>query len=176
MTLVSIDRPTFDALSDERLGWVCMEPTFQQIRAKSPEVKNEAIAQLGRGQKALCMFLILYGHSSKSAEEYYGWICYLLDQPGYWDGVLEGVHFFGESALIQLLEESKAIFAARNRRLGLGWDNTAITDLNADGELRAAVNGLYEQFQEFTTGSLQSIAAYIRAKPEEFVVFSNEHA
>lgn len=94
MKLVTMDRIIFDSLSAERLGWACMEPTFQQIRAQSPEVKNEAFSHLGRGQKALCMFRILYGHSSNSAEEYYGWICYLLDQPGYWDGVLEGLQFF----------------------------------------------------------------------------------
>lgn len=93
MTLVKMDRILFDSLSAERLGWACMEPIFQQIRAKSPEVKNEAISYLGRGQKALCMFRILYGHSSNSAEEYYGWICYLLDQPGHWEGVLEGLQF-----------------------------------------------------------------------------------
>lgn len=93
MQPVPMERTTFYSLSDERLGYACMEPTFMKIRAKSPAVKNEAIAQLSRGQRALCMFRILYDHSSKSAEEYYGWLSYLLDQPGYWSGVLEGLQF-----------------------------------------------------------------------------------
>lgn len=168
-----MDRNTFHTLSDERLGWACMEPTFQQIRAKSPEVKNEAISHLGGGQKALCMFRILYGHSSNSAEEYYGWICYLLDQPGYWEGVLEGLRFYGDKALIELLEESKAIFAARNWQLGRSWGDAAISDLGADGELQAAVSGLFMRYQQITAGSLRIIAEYIRANPEQFVVFSD---
>ncbi|MBP2115493.1 hypothetical protein [Paenibacillus silagei] len=176
MTLVTMDRITFESLSAERLGWACMEPTFQQIRAKSPEVKNEAISHLGRGQRALCMFRILYGHSSNSAEEYYGWICYLLDQPGHWEGVLEGLQYFGDFALIQLLEESKGIFAARNRRVGRGWGEAAIPDLNTDSELQTAVSGLYTRYQQITSGSLRIIAEYIRANPEQFVVFSDPTA
>ncbi|KAI7250121.1 hypothetical protein KC345_g11685 [Hortaea werneckii] len=171
-----MEREIFDTLSDERLGWACMEPTFMKIRGKSPEVKNEAISQLGEGQKALCMFRILYDHSHKSAEEYYGWICYLLDQPGYWNSILEGVQFFGDLPLNGLLEETRESLEARNRRLGLGWANASITDLDADTELREAVSGLYTQFQEITAVTLRNIAGYIRANPQEFVVFRDGQA
>lgn len=171
MIPVIIEREMFDTLSDERLGYACMEPTFQQIRAQSPEVKKSIIAQLGEGQRALCMFRILYDHSHKSAEEYYGWICYLLDQPGYWRGILEGAEFFGDTRLSRLLEESRTLFEARNDRLGKGWGDAAITDLGRDNELGEAVSRLYMQFQEITGFSLQNIAGYIRAHPQAFVEF-----
>lgn len=171
MQPVPMERTTFNSLSDERLGYACMEPTFMKIRAKSPAVKNEAIAQLSRGQRALCMFRILYDHSSKSAEEYYGWLSYLLDQPGYWSSVLEGLQFFEDAPLIQLLEESKELFEARNLRAGTGWNEAAITDLEADPELQEAVTTLYAQYQELTAHSLRIIAGYIRANPDEFIVF-----
>ncbi|NQX46269.1 DUF4375 domain-containing protein [Paenibacillus tritici] len=176
MIPVTMEREIFNSLVDERLGWACMEPTFMKIRAKSPAVKNEAIAQLGRGQRALCMFRILYGHSSKSAEEYYAWICYLLDQPGYWSSVLEGLQFFGDDKLVNLLEESKELFEARNQRTGADWGEAAITDLEKDAELLEAVNRLYSQYKELTTHSLQIIAGYIRSNPNEFIVFSDGQA
>lgn len=90
---VAIDRQEFNSLTDERLGWFCMEPTFKLIRGKSPKVKAATINQLGKGQTALCMFRIMYDHSYKSSTEFYAWSSYLLDQTGTWSGVLEGVRF-----------------------------------------------------------------------------------
>lgn len=71
MSLVTMNRESFYSLGDEKLGSACMEPTFMQIRGKSPAVKAEVISQLTRGQQALCMFRVMYGHSYKSAAEYY---------------------------------------------------------------------------------------------------------
>lgn len=176
MVPVTMDREIFYSLNEERLGWACMEPMFMKIRGKAPEVKNEVISQLGEGQKALCMFRILYDHSHKSAEEYYGWSCYLLDQPGYWNSVLEGVQFFGDLPLKDLLDETRQSLEAGIHRLGLSWGSAAITDLDDDAELREAVSGLYTQFQEVTAESLRNIAGYIRMHPEEFVVFIDGQA
>ncbi|QSF42810.1 hypothetical protein [Paenibacillus tianjinensis] len=58
MHRAKMDSVTFQTLSDERLGWYCMEPAFGLIRGKSPEVKAEPIAQLSKGQKALCTFRV----------------------------------------------------------------------------------------------------------------------
>lgn len=87
-----------------------------------------------------------------------------------------GTAVFGDSALIQLLEESKEIFAERNRRVGRGWGEAAIPDLNIDIELQTAVSRLYTRYQQITASSLQIIAEYIRERPEEFVVFSEQTA
>jgi hypothetical protein len=81
-----------------------MEPTFEQIRGKSPAVKNDAIAQLTPGQKALCMFRVMYDHSKNSASEYYAWMAYLQEQPGYWGEVTGGVHFFDDQPMLELLD------------------------------------------------------------------------
>lgn len=66
MNLVAMKQEDLDTLSDERLGWACMEPTFQLIRGKSPSTKSEVISKLTEGQQALCMFRVLYGHSCNS--------------------------------------------------------------------------------------------------------------
>lgn len=66
MNLVTMKQKDLDTFSDERLGWACMEPTFQQIRAKSPSIKSEVISKLTDGQKALCMFRVMHDHSRNS--------------------------------------------------------------------------------------------------------------
>lgn len=93
MNLVTMKQKELDTLSDERLGWACMEPTFQQIRAKSPSIKSEVISKLTDGQKALCMFRVMHDHSRNSEGEYYAWISYMQDLPGDWTGVIGGIRF-----------------------------------------------------------------------------------
>ncbi|WP_156830104.1 hypothetical protein [Paenibacillus sp. HW567] len=149
-----------------------MEPTFMLIRGKSPALKAAAISALGEGQRALCMFRIMYDHSYKSAAEYYAWISYLLDQPGYWSGVLEGVRFFADTAMLELLEQTRERLAARNVSLGVGWGDAGLMDIGADEKLLEMVTGLYVHFQQIAPHSLSLIADYIRAHPEEFVEIS----
>ncbi|OKP96404.1 hypothetical protein [Paenibacillus sp. P46E] len=168
---VGIDRKEFNSLTDERLGWVCMEPTFKLIRGKSPEVKAAAIKQLGKGQTALCMFRIMYDHSYKSSAEFYAWSSYLLDQQGTWNGVLEGVRFFADDAMFELLEETRKRLETRNRRLGLGWGDARLNDIETDAELLEIVNGLYARFKRLIPNTHNVIAEYIRAHPDEFVEF-----
>ncbi|MNC24982.1 hypothetical protein D3C76_65250 [compost metagenome] len=171
--LVAMNRKDFDSFSAERLGWACMEPTFMKLRGKSPAVKAAAIKELGKGQTALCMFRIMYDHSYPSPAEYYAWISYLLDQPGYWSGVLDGVHFFADQAMSELLEETREKLEERNRRLGLGWGEAGLKDITTDQEMLRTISGLYARFQQIAPDSHARIAEYIRAHPEEFVEFIN---
>lgn len=173
MNLVAMNRETFQALSDERLGWACMEPTFEQIRGKSPALKEEVISRLTQGQKALCMFLVLYGHSYKSAEEYYAWISYMLDIPGYWNSVMEGVRFFDESGTGTLLDETRERLEARNQRLDKRWGDATLMDMERDAGLREMVDGWYIRFKQAAPVTLGMIADYIRANPDEFVVLND---
>ncbi|WP_379151588.1 hypothetical protein [Paenibacillus sp. sgz5001063] len=169
---VVIGRKEFNSLTDERLGWACMESTFKLIRGKSPEVKVAAINQLGKAQTALCMFRIMYDHCHKSSAEFYAWSSYLLNQQGTWNGVLEGVRFFADDALFELLEETRERLEARNLSLGLGWEDAGLNDIETDPELLEIVNGLYERFKRLKPNTHNVIAEYIRAHPDEFVEFS----
>ncbi|MFC3746747.1 hypothetical protein [Paenibacillus sp. GCM10012306] len=173
MSLVTVKRQDFDSLDDERLGWVCMEPTLMQIRGKNMSVKTQVISQLTEGQRALCMFRVLYDHAKNSVREYYAWISYLLDTPGYWSGVTGGLRFFSDTSMITLLEETKAVLEARNTTLGVQWSDATFKDLDQDHELLATVTLLFERFLELSQGSLQQISAYIRFNPQEFVIIEN---
>ncbi|AIQ69331.1 hypothetical protein [Paenibacillus graminis] len=170
--LVAMGRIDFDSYSDERLAWACMEPTFMRIRGKSPAVKAAAITELGKGQRALCMFRIMYDHSYRSPAELYAWSSYLLGQPGYWSGVLEGVRFFADNVLRELLEETQERLETRNLRLGLEWGDAGLKDLETDQDLRRIINVLYERFQRIIPDSHTIIAEYIRTHPDEFVEFT----
>ncbi|UQZ37263.1 hypothetical protein C2I18_29220 [Paenibacillus sp. PK3_47] len=146
-----------------------MEPTFELIRGKSPAVKAEVISQLSRGQQSLCMFRVMYDHSHKSANEYYAWISYMLAIPGYWDRVIEGIRFFETSGMLPLLEDTRKYLEDRNRRRGLEWGEAVLSDPDRDPELRQAIDGFYEQFQQTGPVTHAVIADYIRNHPEEYV-------
>ncbi|WP_240418738.1 hypothetical protein [Paenibacillus periandrae] len=169
MTLAAVKKQDFDSLDDERLGWVCMEPTFLQIRGKDMSVKTQVIAQLTKGQQALCMFRVLYDHAKNSVIEYYAWISYLLDKPGYWSSVNEGLRFFGDTSMIRLLEETQEVLEARNHKLGVQWSEATFKDLDHDNELLNAVSLLFERFHEIALDSLKQIRTYIRSNPQHFV-------
>ncbi|KZS48516.1 hypothetical protein AWU65_22540 [Paenibacillus glucanolyticus] len=76
MTLVTMKQTDFDTLSDERLGWACVERTLAGIRGKDAAVKAQAITSLNQSQQALCMFRVFYDHAKDSASMYYSWIAY----------------------------------------------------------------------------------------------------
>ncbi len=115
------------------------------------------------------MFRVFYDHAHKSSAEYYAWISYMLDTPGYWNGVQEGLLFFEDTAMIRLLEETRSMLEQRNDRLGRQWSEAAFKDMEQDQELARQIGVLYESFGQLSGMSLKAIAAYIRAHPGEFV-------
>jgi hypothetical protein len=173
MTLVAVKKQEYDLWNDERLGRACMEPTFLQIRGKDSSVKTQVVSQLTKPQQALCMFRILYDHAKNSVSEYYAWISYLVDTPGYWSGVMEGLRFFGDTSMIRLLEDTNEVLEARNRMLGVQWSDAAFKDLELDHELLTAVSLLFQRFQEIAPENLKQISTYIRSNPQHFVIIES---
>jgi hypothetical protein len=90
---------------------------------------------------------------------YYSWISYLLEQPNYWIGVIDGLHFFGDTPMIQLLEETAQILQAKTRE----------TSLEDNSELQTKIIPLFERFQSIVSDSVKRISLYIRSNPVEFV-------
>ncbi|WP_169081681.1 hypothetical protein [Paenibacillus sp. PL91] len=115
------------------------------------------------------MFRVMYDHAKQSRSEYYAWISYLLDKPSYWSGVTGSLRFFGDAAMLRLLEDTRVLLEARNGKLGLQWSDAALHDLDRDDELLSAVNDLFERFLLIAPHSLQRISTYIRSHPKEFV-------
>jgi len=167
--LVEMSRQDFDLLDDDVLGWKCMEPTFLRIRGKDMTVKSQALAQLSTGQQALFMFRVLYDHARNSVTEFYCWVAHLLDQPNYWSGVMKALSFFGDTSMIQILEETKTVLEARSKQLGQQLSDFNFKDLDDNNELQTAASQLFQKFQGVVPDSLKRISKYIRSNPQEFV-------
>ncbi|MCY8582670.1 hypothetical protein P8853_00105 [Bacillus haynesii] len=168
MTLVTITQAEFDTLSDERLGWVCVESTLLSIRGKDAAAKSEAITNLNRSQQALCMFRVFYDHAKDSAQEFYSWVSYLLQAPGYWTGVTGALRYFGDENLLKLLEDTKQVIEINGHNAHAGGIG-AFKELERQ-ELLHTMNELYERFQVIVSGSLKRISSFIRSNPQDFVI------
>ncbi|MGP7815716.1 hypothetical protein [Niallia sp. 01092] len=143
------------------------ETTLLSIRGKDATAKAQAITSLNKGQQALCMFRVFYDHAKNSAIEYYSWVAYLLQTPGYWPGVTEGLLYFEDQNMLQLLEDTNKVIEERNNKFN---GIASFKDLEQDNELSYTVNRLYERFQEIVPNSLKRISTYIRMNQHDFVI------
>ncbi|MFX3635087.1 MAG: hypothetical protein ACE3L7_19115 [Candidatus Pristimantibacillus sp.] len=164
--LIRLDRKKFEFMDDAILGWTCIEPTLMQVRARSPEIKAQVYGQLTAGQRALMMFHVMHDHAKHSAMEYYGWIGYLLDQPGTWKEVVQALRLFGDEAMLHCIEQMKAVIEQRNGQVSLN-------DLAEDAALAAIVGEQYDEFIRITPQSITLNANYIRSHNDEFIHFTD---
>ncbi|WP_193726506.1 hypothetical protein [Paenibacillus guangzhouensis] len=155
-----MEKMMFDRLGDMELISACIEPTILQIRGRELSVKAEKIAELHPGQQALCMFRLLFP-AQGSADGYASWVSYLHEQPGYWQGIMGGLRFFGDTSMIALLEETAETLGLRTTA-----DRTAV-------DVQSSLPPLFEQFQVCFADSLQLISAYIRSNPDAFVTWTS---
>ncbi|GIN10905.1 hypothetical protein J26TS2_07720 [Shouchella clausii] len=169
MTLVTMNQADFDSMSDERLGWACVEQALLSIRGKDGATKKQVISSLNRSQQALCMFRVFYDHAKDSASEYYSWVSYLLQTSGYWQGVIGGLRYFGDENMILLLEDTKQMIEERNHKLNIPMTSASFKDLEQDRELSKAIERLYGKFLEIVPDSLNRISMFIRSNPRDFV-------
>ena len=160
--VVEMDRRSFDSLSDAELMLACTEPAMMELRGREPANKSMLISRLNEDQQALCMFRVLYPAAS-SAADYEGWIAYLLEQPGYWNGVIGGLGYWGETAMIGVLEETRKVLEEKAGTIILG------TGANTPDRLAR----LFEEFGRLVPDCLSRIGSHIRSRPGQFVTLIN---
>ena len=161
--LVIIKRQIFDSLDDIQLVWTCIEPTIQQIRGKNFVVKSEVYAHLTTGQRALLMFQMLYGHTSRGIEEFYSHQSYLLSNKGVWEQLKKGMQYFGDSGMLQLLEEMDIVYQCVKTEKLESEHNKLI------GTIRQINKTLFD----ILPTTINLIGNYIRNNPNEFVQFED---
>ncbi len=171
--LVTMKRQVFNSLDHAALIRACTEPTLQQIRAKHPTVKSQVLAQCTPGQQALVMFLVLYNHAGDSAADLYCWVSYLLREPNTWSAIKAGSRYFGDGAMLQLLEEIEGVLEARHHQADAGRRDVLPWDLDNDPELLASISQLNATFHEIAPTTLKLIGVYIRNNPSEFVLIED---
>ncbi len=171
--LVTMKRQVFNSLDHANLASTCIEPTLQQLHGINPAVRSQVYAQLTPGQLALFMFRVLYDHAGNPAADLYCWASYLLSQANTWSAIKAGSRYFGDDAMLQLLEEIEGALEAKHqpgdahRRDALPWD------LDDDPQLFASMNQLNATFHEIAPTTLKLIGMYIQKNPSEFVLIED---
>ncbi|MBA3945216.1 MAG: hypothetical protein H0X37_11710 [Herpetosiphonaceae bacterium] len=169
--LVPMMQDTFHTLDDETLGWVCIEPTHRLMLQNGPANNAQLVAQLTQGQHALLLFQVLHQHAGTEVDEFYGWMTYLLTEPQKWAGIAGALRWFGDEAMLQLLNEVVQRLGtpdAVERCVG------APKNLEEDAQLSAAVSRLYARYREIIPATLLRVSTYIRTNPQEFVHFEDD--
>ena len=147
----------FNILDDEKLIWACVEPIVLQVRGKDPETKLQIIRWLKRGQQALFMYQILYGHASHSVSSFIYQISYLAERLDIWSALKSGMDYFHDSEMRSLIEKMESAY-------------NAIMKQNTD---TASLNELDEMYRERLPATLKLVGTFIRGNPGEFMQFED---
>src|ERR1700730_13596212 len=161
-------REVFNALDDEALEEVCVEPiikAYKEIQTRGDDFSTGLFKELSRGQQALFVFRAYYNHAMNSDADFYWWSAYFIAQPERWSGLKNGLRFFGDRTTIHVLESMEGMLEKRNHPRRLENFDVSATDLNNDSELRSSVNPLYENLHEAASITHKKIGAFIRNNP-----------
>ncbi|NIK71267.1 aminoglycoside phosphotransferase (APT) family kinase protein [Paenibacillus sp. BK720] len=172
--LVTMSRKQLSELGDDELRQACIGPVADQIRGKSMAVKSEALARLNRPQKALFMFSAWYDHAKHSPMELYCWSAHVLSQPGYADGVMKAIRYFGAETMHGILDELRLLLDAHVVRQGRALSEVTFKDLELDDKLCLHIEDCYRRLQAETPDCLRRLAQYIRAHADDFISFLPE--
>ncbi|WP_274364774.1 hypothetical protein [Paenibacillus thermotolerans] len=168
---VSMSSMKFAALEDTALGAVCFDPVIPKIRGKSLAVKEQVYEGLTPGQQALFMFNAYYNHASKSLPEFYWWSAYYLAQPKAWSAIKASLNVFGAETMLHLLDSIEELLDPERFPRSLDRFAAAYNDLDGNPALLAAMEPLYDKFNEASPAALKAIGGYIRNHSEQFIRF-----
>ena len=169
--VVTMKRQKFNSFDPALLAWACMEPTLQQIHGINPIVKSQVLAQLTPGQQALFLFRVLHDHAGTSAADLYYWISFLLGESQTWSAIKAALRYFGDDAMLQLLEEIESVLEARHHQGDAVQPEVLPWDL--DPKLLASLSPRNVTFQQVASISLKLMGVYIRKHPSEFVLIED---
>ncbi|HZS78084.1 MAG TPA: hypothetical protein VFA41_15850 [Ktedonobacteraceae bacterium] len=166
--LVTMKRQTFDSLDDAALANACIEPTVEYLHADISRVKSHVLTQLTPGQQALFLFRAFHDHAGKTASDLYFWVSSIFPSDKMWRGTQGALRYFGDEAMLQLLQEITGVVEARQQQSDIQpWE------LEADPAFFALMSRLNEQFHELVPATFERMGKYIRSQPDEFVVLED---
>lgn len=172
--LVTMKRQIFDSLDPAALGQACIEPILRPLHGINPDAKAQLSTQLTPGQRAQFMFVALYNHVGEAAGDLYCWVSYLLrKEPKTWLATRAAARYFGDDAMLQLLEEIEGLLEARHQQGDTEERDALPWDLDEDPEFFASMNQLNVRFHEIAPTTLRLIGLYIRNNPSDFVVIED---
>jgi hypothetical protein len=172
--LVRIDRQMFISLDDISLIWTCIEPTIKQIRGKNFMIKSEFSSHLTKGQRALLMFQVLYGHTGNGVIEFYSHLSYLLSENGMWSELKKAMEYFGDYSMANLISDMEVtyhVIETKYCKEDSEW--FYIDNIDEDLEIKLTTDRLNKSLSVLLPEVIKSIGLYIRNNPTEFVQFED---
>jgi hypothetical protein len=170
---VNLTKGQFEDLHGKELGWELIKPAIQQVRGRSLEKKKEVYESLTPGQKSLFSFWILHGHTQA------GWIQFFLEgYTQYIPVIRHGFAQIDDQAMLANLHAAEQLFADHTQSLETGSFSPE-KPFPADRNKRTDWNSLRQKFVPLDHAlwlnldeTIQKLEEYIRANPDQFVIFT----
>jgi hypothetical protein len=175
---VRISREQFESLSGGELGWALIQPAISQVRGQSLQQKKEVYDRLTPGQRSLFGFWVMHGHTQA------GWLQFFLDGPAaggyaaYLPMIRHGLEHVGARAMVANLDEAERVHRQNEElvtslRVGAQASDVASPDSShAIAEMRRQFEPVDRSLPSLLDETTAILEAYIRAAPDEFVVFT----
>lgn len=156
-----------EGLDDRSLIVACIGPVLSEIRGKPQEVKTEVFGRLTAGQKALFLFMILYGHSHSEAEFY--WFSADYIHQGIWERITASAEAHGCKPLVEAYRQTESVLMPYLQLSVLAGRPITVLDLQGNPVLASEVRKLFGFYHEAAADAMSRLAQYIRLHPEEFM-------
>ncbi|MFS0724402.1 hypothetical protein [Paenibacillus sp. 1P07SE] len=145
------------AVDSKDLSWLCVKPMLLAVQGKDLATKTDMYNQLSEGQKGLYLFYSYHNHT-KTLEEFYWFSAYHINELKSWDKIKNGLKYFKEMNLPELLEEIEMLID----------DAVSPTDLENDKKLSKDVKNLYEKYNLYSEICINRLNEWVKANRTEF--------
>ncbi|MNO16538.1 hypothetical protein D3C76_62190 [compost metagenome] len=167
--LVEMNFAELRSMDVQSISWKCVEPLLMQVRGQSIVVKESLVQQLNPAQVAIFMFYAFHNHIGSAAELYWFTQYYMTDVQA-WPAIKNGVHFYEDQVMLDILEEVESIVTARNHQEAGSWLEARPSDLEQDGELSTAIQRMYDKYRAASAQTISKMNAYVSQHLNEFFV------
>lgn len=168
MTRIKMPFQELMTMEMNQLGWKCVEPMLIQVRGKSPQVKEEIYSRLSTAQKAIFLFFAFHNHVD-SPEDLYRYTHYYNTDVRIWPALLEGLRFYGDQELIEVLEATRRIIEEKLMLPDGSWAEAGLHDLEQDQILAGQLQTLYDSYRSCSVQSIHTINTYVSSHLDEFI-------
>ena len=155
-------------LSQNNLGWLCIEPMILMVRGKSLIAKSDLYEQLNEGQRALYMFYAFHNHT-KTIPEFYWFTAYFMSELQAWNGLKKGVKFFNDQEMFIILNELGTLIESMHKRADGTWQEPSPSDIETNKEQYGPIEKLYLSYHSIVLKTIDQINSYIRNNQSDFL-------
>ncbi|RCX21469.1 hypothetical protein DFP94_102222 [Fontibacillus phaseoli] len=153
-----------EELQSFELSWLCIRPMLHAVRGKDLSIKSEMYNQLNEGQKGIFLFYSYHNHADTLAA-FYWFSAYNINELRSWNGIKNGVLYFGDGRMADLLDDIKLFIEKRNkseRPISPG-------DLELDPALFDEVSRLYDSYNECSKHTIIRMNEWILTNQPDFI-------